>query len=226
MCGFNSGLITNDLLQKNNIEKNICSKIVSESSSLVFIKYLESITLAILSTVLDFIFIILSEFEFYTNYNATQNAIFLKLFGWKVFIIILLPIIINSDLIIVNTDDSLSYDDFTPDWYQSKGVSLILGAYARAFLPIWELLWRYYRPRIYQLWDRGFTMNKKKTRRKNISEYLKVYENENFDIERSYAEIMTIIFFTCFYFNVLPHIAIPALINLILIYYKDKLLSK
>lgn len=136
-----------------------------------------------------------------------------------------MPIIINSDLIIINRVDSASYDDFTPYWYQQKGVSLILGAYARIFVPVWEIFFRYSWPRLYQWWDRKFKSDKGITRQRTTENYLEVYKNENFDIERSYAEVMNTIFFTCFYFGGLPHIVIPGIINLVMIYYKDKILS-
>lgn len=137
-----------------------------------------------------------------------------------------MPIIINTDLIIVNNQDSSSYDDFTPHWYKSKGTSLIIGAYARAFVPVWELGFRFWLPRLFQWYDRKFTSNRGTTRQTNFNSYLKVYKNQSFDIERSYAEIMGIIFFTSFYFNILPHMVFPGLVNLVLIFWKDKILSK
>lgn len=132
----------------------------------------------------------------------------------------------NTNLIFFQEDFSLSYDDFTPSWYQSKGTSLIIGAYMRATIPFWEMVYTYWKPIVLQFWDRKLSNDLTRTRQNNTEKYLKVYKNTNFSVERSYSEIMTIIFFTSFYYNTLPHVVVPGIINLILIYYKDKILSK
>lgn len=102
--------------------------------------------------------------------------------------------------------------------------------YLRIFVILFDLILQYYFPKLMRGIDRGFkdqeksveTLTKKKTHR----EYVAVYKNIHFEIERSYAELLNVIFFTCTYWLMLPHIFIPNTIFLLALYYKDKILSK
>ena len=56
--------------------------------------------------------------------------------------------------------------------------------------------------------------------------YLSYYKSQTFDIYHSYSEILNVLFIVGTYGVILPHIWIPCLLYLILMYYKDKILSK
>ena len=93
-----------------------------------------------------------------------------------------------------------------------------------------DLLCRYWLPLVLQAWDRGFKKQDPKgeaiTSQTVHKRYVSVYKNMPFDIDRSYAEVLNIIFFTSIYWVMLPHIFVPNLFLLGVIYYKDKILSK
>lgn len=103
--------------------------------------------------------------------------------------------------------------------------------YSRIFVLMFDLLMQYYIPILLRAFDRRFMDQKKAgivtlTRKKTHREYVAVYKNIHFEIERSYAEVLNVIFFTATYWILLPHIFIPNLVFLLVLYYKDKILSK
>ena len=64
------------------------------------------------------------------------------------------------------------------------------------------------------------------TRKKDHKRYKRVYVWRAFDIELSYAEVLTTVFVAMTYGFVMPLIFIPCLLQIIALYYRDKFLSK
>jgi hypothetical protein len=118
------------------------------------------------------------------------------------------------------------YDDFTPSWYTVEGSSILLGMYTRIVIIGYGFLMRYYLPRICRAYDRRFTNNLMVTRQATHKRYINKYKNSTFDVYLSYAEILNVIVIACTYGIILPHIWLPSLLTLCMIYYKDKILSK
>lgn len=56
LCVSNPGIVTEGLLEAYNLEDNLCETLKGESGLYTLFKMLESISLAIISIVLDFIF--------------------------------------------------------------------------------------------------------------------------------------------------------------------------
>ena len=166
----------------------------------------------------------MSRFEAWTNYNHTSGSTLVKMFFWKFFISTLLPILRNSSVLLTNQINS--YDDFTPTWYLTEGNGLILAAYGRCFVVTFIFFFRYFYGKVVQGFDQNFTGDATITRQKTHKDYEKVYTNDAFDIYLSYAEILNLFYFSMTFGLILPHIFIPSFIMLILIYYKDKILSK
>jgi len=167
----------------------------------------------------------MAEFEFYTNFNLTQSSILIKLFLWKFFITAIFPILIKSKIIFDNQFVE-SYDDFTSSWYAEHGSSIVFASYLRCLVALFELFKYYFKNRFWQFYDRGFTSDRNKTKQISFEAYKKIYSNDHFEIQRSYADILNIIFFTMMYWVILPHLFFTGLLNLILILIKDRILSK
>lgn len=148
-----------------------------------------------------------------------------KLFYWKFFITSVFPLMIHFNFV-REIEHASQYDDFTAAWYSKLGSDLILSSYFRCGAVFFEFFWRFGKMRLRQWYDRRFTGNVRKTRQLSLSDYKEVYSNDHFDVERSYADILNIIFFTMTYWILLPHLFFTGFINLLLIYYKDKILSK
>ena len=124
------------------------------------------------------------------------------------------------------TNQINSYDDFTPTWYLTEGSGLIFAAYARCFVIVFIFLIRLFYGKVMQMYDQKFTWDPAVTRQKTHKDYEKVYTEDPFDIYLSYAEILNLLYFSMTFGLILPHIFIPSFIMLILIYCKDKILSK
>lgn len=193
-----------------------------------------------ITIIFDFAFDWLSHLESYSDYNKRQSSVLFKLFFWKYTISSLFPMLATTDLfdnLLIGKQDLKAYDDFTPVWYLEVGSGLILSMYIRIFLIIVDFLFRYYWPRIFQWCDRGgvnkpltedfmiFREQIPLTRKKTHREYVEIYKNYHFEIERSYAEILNTVFFSFTYWIMLPHIFLPSILVLVTIYYKDKILS-
>lgn len=180
----------------------------------------------------------MGSFESHTNYNKQTNSVMLKLFFWKFYITSVLPIASHSEFLFsVIRGTGTSYDDFTTSWYLKRGAGIIfgnfifnfLGSYSRVAVLIGLTLSDYYKPRLMRAWDRGFrdqrkhkkTLSKLRTHR----EYIELHKNSHFQIDRSYAELLNIIFFTCTFWIMLPHIFLPNMFFLIVLYFRDKILS-
>lgn len=56
LCFSKREMVTEDLLRENGLPLNLCESILTESSSLIRLKILESISLATVSIVFDFFF--------------------------------------------------------------------------------------------------------------------------------------------------------------------------
>lgn len=221
--------------------ENLCSTVRSESSNLSKIKSAETFLISAISIIFDFAFDFLAQLEGHSDYNKRQSSVLIKLFFWKYIITSLFPVLATTDIFdnfLFGAQNFKAYDDFTPVWYQEIGSGLILSMYIRIFLIIGDFIFRYYFPRLLQWYDRGginspltddTIMSKTQipnTKKNTHKEFLKVYKNLWFDIERSYAEILNTIFFAFTYWVMLPHIFLPCVLVILTIYYKDKILSK
>lgn len=74
--------------------------------------------------------------------------------------------------------------------------------------------------------DRGCTCNVKKTKKKTLIDYIALYTGEEFDIDNSYTDILKNVFISMSFGSVLPISYVISAIYLIILYYRDKILSK
>ena len=72
------------------------------------------------------LFLVVGNFEGYTNYNSRTSSVLFKLFIWKFYISSLLPLLTLSRMLDLGRRIS-TYDDFTPSWYTEQGSAIIMG---------------------------------------------------------------------------------------------------
>ena len=137
-----------------------------------------------------------------------------------------LTIFINFRLRIGPTIYLGDFDDFTPSWFKSIGYSLsltltlkILAALGFAFLKKMKNVL----PRCF---DRGFSTDMAKTKKKIQNEYEKLYTNDDFNIDFCYTEVINIIFVSMTLSPLLPYVFYIALVYLVVIYWRDKYMCK
>jgi hypothetical protein len=100
----------------------------------------------------------------------------------------------------------------------------MITSYVRIFALIGVGLVRFLIPRILQFYDAKLSFDNKKTRKETHKEYQEVYTNMQFDPELSFAESLTTIFVMIIYGFMMPLIIPASLLQLFVIYYRDKLL--
>ena len=119
-----------------------------------------------------------------------------------------------------------SFDDFTPSWFKNIGYSLILAFFFKAILsPVVDLIIVIFFE-ILRFWDRGFTCDRSKTRKKTQKSYQKLYTNEPFELDFCYADKITTIFIAMTLAPVIPLIFPVCFISLFVQYWKDKFISR
>lgn len=163
----------------------------------------------------------MTKMEVYDERNSKKKSFIIKLVIWKIFLNAFMPIISTFYFYSFG-----QYDEFTPEWYKAKGIKIQFTSYLRIFSLITTGFVRYYKPRLLAWYDRRFTKDRKITRKLTYVEYQKVYTNRQFDIELSYAEACTSIFVALCFGFMFPNVYIACLLQLIVLYYKDKLLGK
>lgn len=162
----------------------------------------------------------MTKIEVYDERNSKKKSFIIKLVIWKIFLNAFMPIF-NSFYFYTFGQ----FDEFTPEWYRSKGINIQITSYLRIFSLMGVGFFRYLKPRFRAWYDRKFTSDKKITRKLTYLEYQKVYTFRQFDIELSYAEACTSIFVALCFGFMFPNIYIACLLQLVVLYYKDKLLG-
>jgi hypothetical protein len=78
--------------------------------------------------------------EVYVNRNDKKLSYTIKLFSWKYFLNVILPVLSTVYLYFFG-----KYDDFTSAWINDTGVDLILTSFFRIFALMFVGLFRYFR---------------------------------------------------------------------------------
>ena len=100
----------------------------------------------------------------------------------------------------------------------------MITSFVRIFALIGVGIARFLMPRIMQFYDAKFSFDRTKTRKETHQEYQEVYTNMEFDPELSFAESLTTIFIMITFGSMMPLIIPASLLQLLVIYYRDKLL--
>lgn len=162
----------------------------------------------------------MTNFEAYDERNSKKKSFIIKLVIWKIFLNAFMPLISSFYFYSFG-----QFDEFTPEWYKSKGINIQITSYLRIFSLIGIGIVRYLKPRLIAWYDRKFTKDVGKTRKFIYVEYQRVYTFRQFDIETSYAEACTSIFVALSFGFMFPNIYFVCLLQLVILYYRDKLLG-
>ena len=118
------------------------------------------------------------------------------------------------------------FDDFTPAWFRQRSFSFTTSAFFRILSFIGKGIKGYVLPRLKIYYDTKFTNNEEITRKQFFNDYLQVHTAPEFNLELSYSEILTTIFFALTYGFMMPLIFIFSFLQLLVIFYIDKILCK
>jgi len=117
-----------------------------------------------------------------------------------------------------------SLEDFTPTWFKGVGYNLLVAFFSKALLtPVLEfllLLWVEAR----RFWDRRLTCDRAKTRAKTQQAYQQLYTDSQFDLDLCYTDQVTTVFICLSLSPVLPLMLPACFLNLLALYWKDKLI--
>ena len=114
------------------------------------------------------------------------------------------------------------YDDFTPNWFKAIGYSLGLTFLLKIFATIFFFVLKIVSISFARWYDRGWSSDIRKTRKKIHEDYEKLYRNPDFDIDFCYTELINVIFVAMTLSPLLPYVFYIALVYLIVLYWKDK----
>ena len=110
------------------------------------------------------------------------------------------------------------YPDFTFEWYDDVGASLVQTMLINAFSPIIEFGVFYILGVMLRWKDRGFSNDTSKTKKKTIQQYVNLYSGPEYLLHYKYSTIMNIIFVTMMYGTGLPLLFPIALLSLVIYY--------
>ena len=137
-----------------------------------------------------------------------------------------LTFFINFRLRISSTIYLGDFDDFTPSWFKSIGYSLSLTLALKILAAICFAFLKKMKNVLPRWFDRGFSTDMTKTKKKIQNEYEKLYTNDDFNIDFCYTEVINIIFVSMTLSPLLPYVFYIALVYLTVVYWRDKYMCK
>ena len=133
-----------------------------------------------------------------------------------------LTIFINFRLRLSESTYLGDFDDFTPSWFKTIGYSLALTLILKIVAAICFAFLKKLSSEIPRWFDRSFTFDMSKTKKKIHSEYEKLYTDYDFNIDFSYTEVINGVFVSFTLSPLLPFIFYITLVYMIVIYWRDK----
>lgn len=98
------------------------------------------------------------------------------------------------------------YNDLNFEWYNDVGASFIITMGTAAVFPVIEFCIAFSMKFAFQFLDRGFSMDKSKTKKNTIQAYINLYSGPEYMMHFKYSGMMNVLF-VCFMYG----LAIPAL---------------
>ena len=161
----------------------------------------------------------MAQIEAHYDQNACKSSIITKLFLWKAFVNVAIPVISSFYLYYFGR-----YDEFTSRWYLDQGINIQITSFVRVFVLALVGLFRYAFPRLLAWYDRRWKQYNCVTRQITHIEYQRVYTNDEFDPELSFSEACTSILTVLTFGFMLPTLYVACLLQLVVLFYRDKLL--
>nr|CCA20590.1 tRNA (guanineN(7))methyltransferase putative [Albugo laibachii Nc14] len=114
------------------------------------------------------------------------------------------------------------YGDFSTEWYQDVGVSLMLTMIINILSPHLNVFVTYLRLEIERFWDRGCTFDYSKTKQDTQRDLEALYRGPKFDLAQRYAQILTTIFITYLLSAGMPLLHVIGFCGIFITYWADK----
>lgn len=137
-----------------------------------------------------------------------------------------LTIFINFRLRLGETTYLGDFDDFTPAWFKSIGYSLTLTLTLKILAAIAFAFVRKFLTVLPRWWDRCFTCDMRKTKKKIHKDYEMLYTDSDFNIDFSYTEVINVVFVCMTLSPLLPYIFYIAVVYMVVIYWRDKYMCR
>lgn len=189
----------------------------------------------IVNLVLTKILQFLVKMEKYHTESAHIISQVIKIFLAQLCNTALLVIIINANIqsfyptkhmtsINVSSFQFLSgkYGDFSAEWYQDVGVSLMLTMIINILSPHLNTFVTYLRLEIKRFWDRGCTFDYSRTKQDTQRDLDTLYRGPKFDLAQRYAQILTTIFITYLLSAGMPLLHVIGFCGIFITYWADK----
>lgn len=114
------------------------------------------------------------------------------------------------------------YGDFSAEWYQDVGVSLMLTMIINILSPHLNTFVTYLRLEIKRFWDRGCTFDYSRTKQDTQRDLDTLYRGPKFDLAQRYAQILTTIFITYLLSAGMPLLHVIGFCGIFITYWADK----
>lgn len=139
----------------------------------------------------------------------------------------LLLLVVNANLVeqgfpLSMLSSSRGLSDFSHLWFSDIGVTLTGAMLFNVYWPIVEFFTFGAMRQGFRLMDRGFTCNKKQTKKTTIQQYVELYSGPIFFIHYKYSAILNIVFVTMMYGMGLPVLFPIASASLFVLYFVEK----
>mmetsp|Transcript_48726 Transcript_48726/g.95563 ORF Transcript_48726/g.95563 Transcript_48726/m.95563 type:complete len:941 (-) Transcript_48726:282-3104(-) len=201
---------------------NFCSEWVKETALTSGIVSSMAIAIVIINALLRILVTKIARMELYSNLTSEQYSI-----GWKLFVssfvnTALIVALVNANLDKYITSASFfkslfagKYDDFSPEWYNVVGFSLLLTCLINIVNPHWSHLLH---------WAVSKCRRSKKPKDTDTQEILnKRFKGQKFHLASLYAQVMNVIFCTLVFCGGMPILIPTCCLTLFLIYWFEKL---
>jgi hypothetical protein len=118
------------------------------------------------------------------------------------------------------------YTDFSVGWYTAVGSTLILSMIINIIAPHFSAIFKQVFFGFFRCWDRGCTLNKRRTRKLHQDDYEEQYLGIEFYIECRYAQIISTTYILMIYSSGMPILYIIGSITFFVMYWFDKYCCK
>jgi len=179
----------------------------------------------IINFILQYVFQYLSSFEKHRSVSSESVSKILKIFVAQALNTGVIILIVNAKFSKVGVKKVFegTFDDVTPQWFFDVAVTILITMIINVVnLPAIVIIFRLLSG-IRRCFDRGCTMDMRRTTQKKQAAWENLYIGPEFLIEFRYSQILTITFVCLFYSAGIPVLFLSSFINMFCMYWVDKI---
>lgn len=213
--------------KQDNTQEHWCKKLTFSIINVTLLRILVSIVVVGVNVSAKSILRALKNFEKRSSHSSISISMTYKLFFVQFTNAGLLIILMNGYIRDFNSDSSISflngkYNNFTIDWYDNVGKSLI-GTMILYMFGIHSLNILLYLYQLFKRWqDKHFTNDVRLTYQVSQEQLNKLYIGLEFNIEIKYASMLTICYICVMYGSTMPIMYLIGSVSLLIFYLFDK----